>query len=217
LIDRIRVAILFPDGVKARGARRTIGSGMPHDLYQVLGVRTDATAIQIRAAYRQRALELHPDRAGGASDLFRELQDAYDILSDPARRRQYDQDRNRSSSRPIRPRPQPPRKPRNWRPGPEEFTGQNDVIDFAVTSREAAQGGSVELVVPLECICPACSGVGANVGNTCSFCRGFGRVAAEQPVMVGFPPGIRGHHTVHLHLGMGTRLTVRFFVEAARW
>src|SRR4051794_40267968 len=64
---------------------------MHSSLYIVLGVTADASDDEIKAAYRQRALALHPDRTGADAAGFRELQAAYEILSDPARRRAYDE------------------------------------------------------------------------------------------------------------------------------
>jgi molecular chaperone DnaJ len=62
------------------------------DLYGVLGVHRDATDDQIKRAYRQLARELHPDVNSDpvAEQRFKEVTAAYDTLSDPARRRQYD-------------------------------------------------------------------------------------------------------------------------------
>ncbi|NOY44360.1 MAG: DnaJ domain-containing protein [Deltaproteobacteria bacterium] len=63
------------------------------DYYAVLGVPPDATAEEIRRAYRRRAFELHPDRNGGspeAEEAFKELTEAYAVLADPTRRRSYD-------------------------------------------------------------------------------------------------------------------------------
>lgn len=59
------------------------------DLYQTLGVKPDAGNKQIKAAYRRKALRYHPDR-GGDADAFRAVQLAFDILTDPERRRRYD-------------------------------------------------------------------------------------------------------------------------------
>lgn len=58
--------------------------------YLILGVKRDATPEEIRTAYRQQAKELHPDYYGQDSGPFIDLQEAYAILSDPARRRAYD-------------------------------------------------------------------------------------------------------------------------------
>jgi curved DNA-binding protein CbpA len=60
-------------------------------LYARLGVPSTASADEIRAAYRARARELHPDRQGsGATRDMAELNDAWRVLSDPAARRAYD-------------------------------------------------------------------------------------------------------------------------------
>lgn len=58
--------------------------------YKILGVKRKATTEQIRAAYIARAKVLHPD-AGGGEDQFKELQQAYDVLSNPDARKNYDQ------------------------------------------------------------------------------------------------------------------------------
>ena len=60
--------------------------------YDVLGVARDATAAQIKRAYRTRAQKLHPDvsPAPDAAARFAELQYAYEVLSNPNRRRDYD-------------------------------------------------------------------------------------------------------------------------------
>jgi curved DNA-binding protein CbpA len=62
------------------------------NFYQILGVEVNATAAQIRAAYRQRALQLHPDvnPAPDAAERFARLQHAHATLSDVRLRREYD-------------------------------------------------------------------------------------------------------------------------------
>src|SRR5664280_1316657 len=60
------------------------------DLYAVLGVSRDANLATIRRAYRKAVRTAHPD-GGGSVEAFGELKTAYEILSDPSRRRQYDE------------------------------------------------------------------------------------------------------------------------------
>jgi curved DNA-binding protein len=67
---------------------------MPRDYYEVLGVKRDADEGAIKRAYRKLAREHHPDRNPGdkqAETRFKEVQEAYDVLSDKAKRTQYDQ------------------------------------------------------------------------------------------------------------------------------
>jgi molecular chaperone DnaJ len=63
------------------------------DLYEILGVRRDASQDEIRAAYRKLARALHPDVNADPADQerFKEITGAYEILSDPAKRRRYDE------------------------------------------------------------------------------------------------------------------------------
>ncbi|GEM_PF-594755 len=73
------------------------------DLYEVLGVSRGATSAEIDAAYKRLVRLTHPD-AGGTNALFRQVQNAYEVLSDPARRAIYD----RGADQPH-PQDEPPR------------------------------------------------------------------------------------------------------------
>lgn len=64
------------------------------DYYEVLGVAKNATADEIKKAYRKKAIQYHPDRNPGdkdAEEKFKEAAEAYDVLSDADKRARYDQ------------------------------------------------------------------------------------------------------------------------------
>jgi curved DNA-binding protein CbpA len=65
---------------------------MKKDYYLILRLTPEATAEEIRSAYRRLAIELHPDLSRIGSDQFLELQEAYSVLSDPMRRPVYDRE-----------------------------------------------------------------------------------------------------------------------------
>ena len=79
------------------------------DHYEVLGVGPSANRQEIRRAYRKKAFDNHPDRnkSPGAEDRLKEINEAYEVLSDDGKRAQYDLERRRGPSRP--PGPPPPR------------------------------------------------------------------------------------------------------------
>lgn len=66
---------------------------MGKDYYKVLGIQKGATDEDIKKAYRKQALKWHPDKnkAANAEEKFKEIAEAYDVLSDPKKRDIYDQ------------------------------------------------------------------------------------------------------------------------------
>lgn len=70
------------------------------DFYAALGVAKDATAADIKKAYRTLARELHPDTNPGGEARFKEVSEAYDVLSDATKRREYDEARSLFGSGP---------------------------------------------------------------------------------------------------------------------
>ena len=77
------------------------------DHYEVLGVGPSATRQEIRRAYRKKAFDNHPDRnkSPGAEDRLKEINEAYEVLSDDGKSAQYDLERRRGPSRPAGPPP----------------------------------------------------------------------------------------------------------------
>ncbi len=61
------------------------------DYYKILGIDKNASAEEVKRAYRKLAHEYHPDKQGGNEAKFKEINEAYQVLSDPKKREQYDQ------------------------------------------------------------------------------------------------------------------------------
>ncbi len=110
------------------------------DFYAVLGVDADASADTISEAFRALAKRLHPDVAGGAGAdavRFTEVTAAYDVLSDPERRRDYD--RVRAETQPRAAAPLPTRHPRpaatpatrrRWSPARSRWVAAAGILSF---------------------------------------------------------------------------------------
>ncbi len=64
---------------------------MAKDYYNVLGVSKGASQDEIKKAFRELAHKYHPDKQGGSADKFKEINEAYQVLSNPEKRQQYDQ------------------------------------------------------------------------------------------------------------------------------
>jgi molecular chaperone DnaJ len=61
------------------------------DYYEILGVNKDASADEIKKAFRRAAVQHHPDKEGGSEEKFKEINEAYEVLKDSSKRQRYDQ------------------------------------------------------------------------------------------------------------------------------
>ena len=123
------------------------------DYYIYLGLTRDASATEIRRAYRKLALEYHPDHHPedpGAEDKFKQISEAYSVLGDPQKRERYDSGRfdihNRSDNMDTMYRPPRRGSGRGRRPNPMAQKTILNVVqvgqtyEFLLTSEEAQQG-----------------------------------------------------------------------------
>ena len=160
------------------------------DHYDILGVRRDASADDIKRAYRRLARELHPDvnPDPATQERFKEVTAAYEVLSDPGKREMYDLGGD------------PLGTGGGFGPGfgfsdimdaffggaatgrgprPRQRRGQDALIRLEVDLAEAAFGTTRDLSVDTAVACPTCAGSGAAPGSspvTCTVCHGRGEV-----------------------------------------
>jgi molecular chaperone DnaJ len=166
------------------------------DYYEILGVPRDASEEEIRKAFRRLALDYHPDRnkSPGAEERFKEINEAYQVLSDPQKRAQYDRFGFAGVGVETG-------RPRDFE-GFDIFGGFGDIFesffgDFATRTQRAPQRGAdlhYSVTIPFEEavfgterelevtrteLCHRCGGRGSEPGTgraTCSTCRGTGQV-----------------------------------------
>lgn len=201
------------------------------DFYHVLGVSEDATQAEIRTAYRRQARAVHPDCSDEDGQSFRELQEAYDVLGNPQRRRAYDRRRGSrygSGARvePVRPSSAPfaddasssvlSQLRRHFGQGrgePRRPVGRAGEVSLRVriTPAEARYGGRVHLRLVVPAACGRCGGRGATGFYRCAACGGTGVVREAVPVAISFPAGVQDGEAVAVVLA-GVRLRLRFSV-----
>jgi molecular chaperone DnaJ len=171
------------------------------DYYEVLGVQKGANKDQIKDAYRKLAMQYHPDRnkAADAEDKFKEISEAYAVLSDDQKRAKYDQlghtgfDQQYTSEDIFRGADFDSIF-RDMGFGDlfrtifggggfggyeERGRGQDVAVDLEITLEDAAKGTEREMEIPRTERCEVCGGSGAQPGTqvkTCPRCGGQGRV-----------------------------------------
>lgn len=180
------------------------------DFYKVLGVAESASADEIKKAYRRLAKKYHPDanpNNPAAAETFKQVSEAHTVLSDPDKRKKYDQMRRLGAFEPRRPGGGGAARPGGaGTEGPdfgdfggmglgdifssifgrgrrEEPRGENLETTVEVPFRTAALGGKVPVVLSVTDACPACGGNGAAPGatlSTCGECNGRGTVSFGQ-------------------------------------
>ena len=176
----------------------------PRDFYEVLGVSKSASQDEIKKAYRELARKWHPDRNpddAEAEERFKEIQQAYDALSDPEKRKQYDaggrfggfgaggfpgggaggfpgggfaSDLGDIFSTFFR---------GGRQQGPREQRGRDLETEVRLSFDQAMHGTQIAVSVPTTGPCPTCNGSGAKPGTsprTCPRCEGTGIDAQSQ-------------------------------------
>ena len=173
------------------------------DYYEVLGVNRNASETEIKKAYRRLAIQFHPDKNPGdkqAEEKFKELSEAYAVLSDPQKRASYDQFGHAGVN-----------GAGGFSGGGFDFGGTpfedifSDIFgdifgggsrragrgqrgddlryNLTISFEEAAFGTEKKLQLPRRQPCEVCSGSGARPGTqaqTCKTCRGAGQVRYQQ-------------------------------------
>ena len=184
------------------------------DYYEVLGVSKDATDAEIKSAFRKLAKKYHPDvsKEPDAAEKFKECQEAYAVLSDPSKRKQYDQFGHAAFQQGAGGAGGfsnfdcgdmsdifedlfggmggfggfsgfTQSGSRRSSNGPRK--GNDVLYRMTIDFEEAIYGCKKDLKLDIVDTCPECDGKGGFNSSTCSTCRGSGTVTSEQRTMFG--------------------------------
>lgn len=199
------------------------------DYYEVLGVSRDADAQTIKRAYRKLAVRYHPDRnpddPEGAAEKFKEIREAYEVLSDEQKRAQYDRFGHAASqadfgaggfsgfggfeggfgSNPFEDLFDTffggfGGTGTRTRQANRPQRGRDIQIDLELTFEEAAFGVTKDISVSREETCPTCTGSGAKPGThpeQCSACGGTGQVRIGRQTPLGQIVTVQTCHQCH--------------------
>ena len=177
---------------------------MKPDYYKILDLKPGATSSEIKKSYRKLALKYHPDRNPSnveAEEQFKWVSEAYQILNDPKKRSQYDQDfffRHADVLREFKRHEErffyAPTHDElgdffrgffsspEGRAQPKKRRGEDLRYNLKVSFIDAARGANIEIKVPYHKECSVCHGSGAKPGvgaAVCPVCRGRGKVKSR--------------------------------------
>jgi molecular chaperone DnaJ len=173
------------------------------DFYSTLGLGRTSSEKEIKKAYRKLALKYHPDRNPDnsvAETKFKEVQQAYEVLGSPEKRKKYDVYGHENSNPAGNPRPSSggspfdifdmfgdmfgnARRPREK--NKNEFTGEDVQARVILTFHDAVMGCTREVSVQVRNACSPCTGTGSSNGklNRCNMCSGTGYITRRQAFM----------------------------------
>ncbi len=171
------------------------------DYYEVLGVSRTATTVEIKKAYRRLAMKYHPDRNEGDAEAerkFKEVKEAYEVLSDEQKRAAYDQFGHAGVNAGAGGAGPGAGFGASFSDifgdvfgdifgggrGPHRaYRGSDMQYNLEITLEEAVKGTTVKIRVPSQSVCDTCGGSGAKPGSsprTCPTCGGVGQVRMQQ-------------------------------------
>lgn len=198
---------------------------MTKDYYKILGVAEFESAENIKNAYRKLARKWHPDVAGNSSDVikrFKEINEAYEILSNKVKKEEYDRARkfyNYAKGREevkFEKRTENPQKKGfsfNWedfisrKQREESFKkeakaapkrGEDINTDIEISVFEAMSGAMKTINMLQTQICPKCGGRKFANGSICSHCNGKGELTNYKKFNVKIPAGVKNKSKIRL-------------------
>jgi molecular chaperone DnaJ len=198
---------------------------MRKNFYKVLGVNQKAGPEKIKRAYRQAAKLFHPDVSPRNEEKFKEVQEAYETLSNPGKKAVYDREileksgstprSKRYNAYPSRSRPSSVfdeiapffgRFEGFWMDGWPYFFGERDQdhtdlsVEITLTPLEAIRGCEIPLKMPFWADCRRCRGTGYVKGLICGFCRGRGKEKIEKKITITIPSGVKNGILIRIPL-----------------